>query len=188
MSMPMRAFNLAKWIEENREHLKPPVANKQLCAESHDAIIFISGGPNTRNDFHVNPTEELFFQLKGDIALRVRPLDGAKPYDVIIREGEMFLLPQWVPHRPQRPEGTAGLIIEFPRPAGQQDQLRWYCPRCDELVFQAQWQLKKIDEDLKVIMEDFWGGDASRRTCRKCGTVIERAGTFSIDSAQPAAV
>ncbi len=182
----MRAFNLMKWIDENREHLKPPVSNKQLCTQSKDAVVFVSGGPNTRNDFHVNPTEELFLQLKGDIALRVRPLDNSKPYDVIIKEGEMFLLPQWVPHRPQRPEGTVGLIVEFPRPLGQKDQLRWYCPKCDELVHKAEWQLKKIDEDLKIIMEDFWGGDAKRRTCTKCGTVIERAGAFSMAKAQPA--
>ena len=180
MSGPLRAFNLQKWIDENRHELKPPVSNKQFYTEADDVIVFVSGGPNTRNDFHVNPTEELFYQLKGDIAVRVRPLDGSMPHDVVIREGEMLLLPRWIPHRPQRPEGTAGLIVEFPRPAGQKDQLRWYCPKCDELVHTAEWQLKKIDEDLKVIMEDFWGGPASRRTCRACGTIIERAGAIAL--------
>src|SRR5678815_3564066 len=162
-------LNLDKWIRENRKHLKPPVSNKQLFAESSDAIIFVSGGPNTRNDFHVNPTEELFYQLKGDIALRVRPLDDSKPRDIVIKEGEMFLLPRWVPHRPQRPANTAGLIVEFPRgvdSAGnpQQDALRWYCPKCDALVHEARWVLKKIDEDLRVIMNDFWDGPVERRT------------------------
>lgn len=181
---PNTPFNLWKWIEENKEHLKPPVSNKQLCPESKDAIVFVSGGPNTRNDYHVNPTEELFFQLKGDIAVRIRPLDGSKPRDVIIREGEMYLLPRWLPHRPQRPEGTVGLIIEFPRPEGQLDQLRWYCDKCDELVHTAEWRLKKIDEDLKVIMNEFWDGPAERRTCRKCGTVIQRAGAFTMAQAR----
>jgi len=179
----MTAMNLHRWIEDNRQHLKPPVANKQLYTGAEDVILFVSGGPNTRNDFHVNPTEELFYQLQGDIALRVRPLDGAKPYDVMIREGELFLLPRWVPHRPQRPAGTVGLIAEFPRPAGEKDALRWYCPKCDELVYEAQWRLKKIDEDLKVIMEDFWGGPESRRTCKRCGTVIQRAGEFKLADA-----
>ncbi len=179
----LAAFNLHKWIEDNRQHLKPPVSNKQLCTDAKDVIVFVSGGPNTRNDFHVNPTEELFYQLKGDIAVRVRPLDGAKPHDVIIREGEMFLLPRWVPHRPQRPADTIGLIVEFPRPKGEQDGLRWYCPKCDELVHEARWTLKKIDEDLKVIMEDFWGGPKDRRTCKKCGTVIERAREFEMAAA-----
>jgi 3-hydroxyanthranilate 3,4-dioxygenase len=178
-------LNLKKWIRENAKHLKPPVSNKQLFTGSPDVILFVSGGPNTRNDFHVNPTEELFYQLKGDIAVRLRPLDGGKPYDQIIREGELFLLPRWVPHRPQRPAGTVGLIVEFPRGKDRQgrpqkDGLRWYCPTCDELVYEARWVLKKIDEDLKMIMHDFWGGPVKRRTCKKCGTVIEKAGAIEL--------
>jgi len=173
-------LHLERWIRGNRRHLKPPVSNRQLFADSKDAIVFVSGGPNTRNDYHVNPTEELFHQLKGDIAVRVRPLDGSPPHDVVVREGELFLLPRWVPHRPQRPAGTLGLIIEFPRPKGEKDGLRWYCPTCDELVHEARWRLRKIDEDLKVIMEKFWGGPARIRTCRACGTIIERPGTFTL--------
>lgn len=178
-------FNLWKWIRANKESLRPPVSNRQLCTESQDAIVFVSGGPNTRNDYHVNPTEELFFQLKGDIAVRLRPLDGSKPYDQVIKEGEMFLLPRWVPHRPQRPANTAGLIVEFPRGVDaegkpQMDGLQWYCPACDALVHDARFVLKKIDEDLAVVMNDFWDGPVERRTCKACGTVIQRAGAIEI--------
>jgi 3-hydroxyanthranilate 3,4-dioxygenase len=173
-------LNLQRWIRENKANLKPPVSNKQFFNEAQDVIVFVSGGPNTRNDYHVNPTEELFYQLKGNIAVRVRPLDGSQPHDVVVKEGEMFLLPRWVPHRPQRPAGTVGLIVEFPRPEGGLDGLRWYCPKCDQLVHEATWRLKKIDEDLKVIMEDFWGGPVERRTCKSCGHVIERAGAIEL--------
>lgn len=179
---PFTPFNLWKWIEDNKQHLQPPVSNKQLCAESLDAVVFVSGGPNTRNDYHVNPTEELFLQLKGDIAVRVRPLDGAPPHDVVIREGEMYLLPRWLPHRPQRPANTVGLIVEFPRPNGQMDALRWYCAKCDHLVHEAKWVLRKIDEDLKIIMNEFWDGPASHRTCQKCGTVIQRADAYTMSA------
>ncbi|MCB9843439.1 MAG: 3-hydroxyanthranilate 3,4-dioxygenase [Phycisphaeraceae bacterium] len=182
MTKTLPPLNLKKWIEDNKEHLKPPVSNKQLYTDSEDVILFVSGGPNTRNDYHVNPTEELFYQLKGDIAVRIRPLDGSKPHDVVIHEGELWLLPQWVPHRPQRPAGTVGLIVEFPR-NGQDDGLRWYCDKCDELIHEAKWRLKKIDEDLAVIMEDFWGGPEARRTCKKCGHVMQRAGEFRMQHA-----
>lgn len=176
-------FNLQAWIKKNRRHLKPPVSNRQFFEKARDVIVFVSGGPNTRNDYHVNPTEELFYQLKGDIAVRVRPLDGSKPRDVVVREGEMFLLPRWVPHRPQRPAGTVGLIVEFPRGRDEKgrphkDGLRWYCPKCDTLVHEARWVLDRIDKDLAVIMEKFWGGPAKRRTCGGCGHVIERAGAY----------
>ncbi len=185
MSATGPILNLTKWIRDNKQHLTPPVANKQLFTESKDVILFVSGGPNTRNDYHVNPTEELFYQVKGDIAIRVRPLDGSKPKDVIVREGELYLLPRWLPHRPQRPAGTAGLIAEFPRGLDEhgqpnQDALRWYCPSCDSLVHEAKWVLKKIDEDLKIIMNDFWDGPAERRTCKSCGHVIERAGAIAL--------
>ncbi len=179
--------HLQKWITQNRKDLLPPVSNKQLFREAKDAVIFVSAGPNTRNDFHVNPTEELFYQLKGTIAVRLRPLDGSKPYEQIIKEGELYLLPRWVPHRPQRPAGTLGLVIEFPRPEGQLDGLRWYCPSCDHLVHEALWQLKKIDEDLKIIMEDFWGGPVERRTCKNCGHVIERAGAIKVSAGKVSA-
>ncbi len=181
MNLPS-TLDLPKWLAQNSRNLKPPVSNKQLFAGAQDVILFISGGPNTRNDFHVNPTEELFYQLKGDIALRVRPLDGSKPHDVIIREGELYLLPRWVPHRPQRPAGTLGMIVEFPRPDGQMDALRWYCPKCDALVHEAAWRLRKIDQDLKIIMEEFWGGPEKRRTCGSCGTVIQRGAAIELKS------
>ncbi len=175
-------FHLHKWIEDNKEHLTPPVSNKQLMTESEDSIVFVSGGPNTRNDYHVNATEEIFYQLKGDIAVRVRPLDGSPPRDVIVKEGEMWPLPAWVPHRPQRPADTVGLIIEFPR-GDEEDGLRWYCDECDELIHESKWKLKKIDEDLAVVMEEFWNGPVERRTCKKCGYVMQRAVPFEISNA-----
>ena len=96
-------IHLDRWIRANKKNLTPPVSNKQLFATSKDMVLFVSGGPNTRNDYHVNPTEELFYQVKGNIAVRIRPLDGSKPHDVVVKEGELFLLDRWVPHRPQRP-------------------------------------------------------------------------------------
>ena len=112
--------------------------------------------------------------------MRVRPLDGSEPHDIIVKEGEMFMLPRYVATPSAAPgRATVGLIMEFPRGFDaegnpQKDALRWYCPACDAPVYEAQWILRKIDEDLKIIMEQFWDGPAERRTCRSCGTVIER--------------
>jgi 3-hydroxyanthranilate 3,4-dioxygenase len=183
-AMPIaRPFNLMQWIADHEEEFRPPVMNRQFYKEADDVIVFVSLGPNTRNDYHVNPTEELFYQLRGDIAVRIRPLDGSPPHDVIIREGEMFLIPRDVPHRPQRPDDTIGLIVEFPRPEGTQDALRWYCNRDEHLVYEARFRLQNIDQDLHRIMNDFWSGPESIRTCPTCGTVVERAGEFSLGAA-----
>lgn len=180
-------FHLMRWIEEHRHEFKPPVMNKQFCSDADDVIVFVSVGPNNRNDYHVNPTEELFYQLEGDIAVKIRPPDGSPPRHVVIREGEMWLCPRMVPHRPQRPEGTIGLIVEFPRVVDgktHEDGLRWYCEECDTLVHEASFRLAHIDEDLHKVMDGFWGGPESGRTCPKCATVIQRAGEFTLADAK----
>ena len=183
---PTPPFNLMKWIEEHKDEFKPPVMNKQFYKGADDVIVFVSTGPNTRNDYHVNPTEELFYQLKGDISVRIRPPGDKKPREVVIREGEMWLCPRWVPHRPQRPADTVGLIVEFPRTHNSDevldDALRWYCEECDTLVHEAKFRLASIDEDLHKAMNHFWNGTVERRTCPKCQTVIERAGEFDLAS------
>jgi 3-hydroxyanthranilate 3,4-dioxygenase len=181
-----KPFHLMRWIEEHRDHFKPPVMNKQFYHEASDVIVFVSVGPNTRNDYHVNPTEELFYQMKGDIAVRVRPLDGSAPHDVVIREGEMWLCPRNVPHRPQRPKDTTGLIVEFPRPEGSREFLRWYCPDDVHLVHEAEFRLKHIDEDLHRIMDQFWNGPQEIRTCKQDGKVIQRASEFKLNRPEAA--
>ena len=65
-------FNLQQWIEENRDLLKPPIGNKNLYLESGDYIVMIVGGPNARKDFHFNETEELFYQIEGDVQVNVQ--------------------------------------------------------------------------------------------------------------------
>ena len=81
-------FNLQKWIDENRDLLKPPVNNKVLYKEAGDFIVMIVGGPNARKDYHFNESEELFYQLEGDMTVKVQ-LDG-KAQEVQIKAGEMF--------------------------------------------------------------------------------------------------
>ena len=113
-----KPFNLMKWIEDHKDEFKVPVMNKQFYKEADDVIVFVSMGPNTRNDYHVNATEELFYQLKGDIAVRIRPLDGIAAARRRHSRRRNVVAATMVPHRPQRPADTIGLIVEFPRPAG----------------------------------------------------------------------
>ena len=95
-----KPFNFLQWIEENKDLLKPPVGNKCVYTESEDFIIMVVGGPNVRKDYHYNETEEFFYQIKGDIVVRIQ--EDGKAIDVPIKEGEVFLLPAKVPHSPMR--------------------------------------------------------------------------------------
>lgn len=165
-------LNLTKWIADNKHLMKPPVSNKTIWL-GQDMIVFVSAGPNTRNDYHVNPTEEFFYQVKGDVYVKI--IEGGQSRNVIIREGDVMLIPAWVPHSPQRPPDTIGLVVEYKRPEGEMDSLRFYCEHCHHLVYEEHWNLANIDNDLKRIMENFWGGPESVRTCEKCRKVIQPA-------------
>jgi len=164
--------NLLKWIEEHRHELKPPVGNKQVWRDERGTIVMIVAGPNARKDYHVNATEEFFYQIEGDIAVGIIHPDTGKPEDIIIREGEIYLLPANVPHNPKRPAGTVGLVIEQPRPEGVKDKLQWYADDTNDLVYEAEFSLENIETDLKRIMEEFWGNEELRRN-PKTGKVIE---------------
>lgn len=94
----LKAFNFQRWIEDNKEKLKPPVGNAQVW-EDGEMMVTVVGGPNNRRDYHDDPTEEFFYQLKGDIFLRLMETPGKPPLEVPIKEGEIFLLPKHMRHR-----------------------------------------------------------------------------------------
>jgi 3-hydroxyanthranilate 3,4-dioxygenase len=160
-------LNFARWIDEHREQLKPPVGNAQVW-EDGDFIITVVGGPNQRTDYHDDPLEEFFFQLKGDIVLRI--IEDGRPRDLPIREGDIFLLPPHVRHSPQRPADSLGLVIEYRRPHGVRDAFEWYCLACNTLVHRAEVQLASIVRDLPPLFARFYD-DPALRKCPACGAL-----------------
>jgi 3-hydroxyanthranilate 3,4-dioxygenase len=164
----MRApFNFQRWIDEHRDLLCPPVGNAQIY-EDTDFIVTVVGGPNQRTDYHDDPLEEFFYQLKGDMVLRL--MEDGRPRDLPIREGDIFLLPPHVRHSPQRPAGSVGLVIEYRRPEGLRDAFEWYCLACHARVHRVEVQLKSIVRDLPPLFAQFYDNPALR-TCAACGTV-----------------
>ena len=165
----LKAFNLQGWIDQNRDKLKPPVGNAQVW-EDGEFMVTIVGGPNQRRDYHDDPTEEFFYQLEGDIVLRLIETPGQPPIEVPVKQGEVFLLPKHVRHSPQRGPNTIGMVVEMPRPEGEMDAFEWYCPNCHSLIHRAEVRLKSIVKDLPPLFEKFYSSEESRR-CKKCGTV-----------------
>ena len=120
MSKLVSPLNFKQWIDEHRDLLKPPVGNKCVWDDG-DFIVMVVGGPNSRKDYHYNETPVFFYQLEGDIVLKI--IDDGEPREVPIKEGDIYLLPPKVPHSPQRPANTIGLVIEQKRPDGMEDGL-----------------------------------------------------------------
>lgn len=164
-----RPFNLMAWVDAHRHELVPPVANKQVYADSR-MIVMIVGGGNVRSDYHDDPREEFFMQLKGDMILRTRDPVGGPPEDLHIREGDVLLIPPHLRHSPQRPDvNSVGLVVEYQRELGELDGFEWYCNSCNELMHRVEVQLEHIDRDLPPLFDAFFASDASK-VCPHCGT------------------
>lgn len=181
MSVP-KPFNLNQWIEDNKHLLQPPVANKNLYVDSGDYIVMIVGGPNARKDYHYNETEELFYQLQGEITVYIQENGHKKAMK--LSEGDMFLLPAKMPHSPARTENSIGLVIERKRAGkGFTDGLLWFCDNCNHKLHEAYFELHNIEKDFLTHFEHFYSSEALR-TCDKCGTIMPTNPKFVADKNQ----
>jgi 3-hydroxyanthranilate 3,4-dioxygenase len=162
-------LNFKQWIDEHRHLLKPPVGNKQVWTQTGDFIVMVVGGPNQRTDYHYNETEEFFYQLEGDMVLKVQ--DDGKNVDIPIREGDIFLLPAKVPHSPRREAGSVGLVIERVRSAGMRDGLQWYCPQCNDKLYEEYFDMTDIVNQMQPVFEKFYASE-DLRTCNSCRHVL----------------
>jgi len=161
----LAAFNLQRWIDEHRQLLKPPVGNAQIW-QNTEFMVTIVGGPNVRTDYHDDPAEEFFYQLKGDIVLRIQ--ENGEKRDLPLREGDVLLLPPHVRHSPQRPADSVGLVIERVRRKGEIDAFEWYCQKCNTLVHRREVQLESLVDDLPPVFDEYYG-DSALRVCPSCG-------------------
>jgi len=166
--LPLIPKDLWQWIEENREAFQPPVGNKVVWEDSQYTAMVIRG-PNARRDFHIDPSDEIFYQLKGDIVVEHLDREGKRESSVV-GEGEIFLLPAMVPHSPHRPADSWGLVIEIKRRSDQTESLLWLCERCDAPLHEVTMHVADIETELKAAIQSF-DASAELRTCGSCGYV-----------------
>ncbi|CAM1372395.1 3-hydroxyanthranilate 3,4-dioxygenase [Tenacibaculum xiamenense] len=152
MSKLVQPLNFKKWIDDHRHLLKPPVGNKVVWKDA-DIIVMVVGGPNERTDYHYNETPEFFYQVEGDMVLKV--MEDGKSRDIHIKEGDIFLLPPKIPHSPQRNANTVGLVIEYPRPEGVKDKLQWYSDEDGSLIYEEEFTLDNIETDMPAIFDRY---------------------------------
>lgn len=171
-----KPFNLHRWIDENRDKLKPPVGNKNLYPAGEDYIVMIVAGPNARKDYHYNETEELFYQLEGEITVRIQ--EEGQPVDMKLGPGDMFLLPPKVPHSPMRSAGSIGLVVERVRRPEHTDGLLWFCDHCNHKLHDTYFPLSNIEKDFLPRFREFYTSE-KLRTCQNCGKVMETDPRFT---------
>ncbi len=173
---PMEPLPLLEWIETNRAEFEPPVSNKVIWSDS-TFITMVVRGPNARNDFHIDPYDEIFQQVKGTIRVDLM-VDGERQKH-LVREGEMLLVPAGVPHAPMRPADSWGLVIEQPRPPDKIDELVWFCDECGCEIHRRSFHMSNIEVELAEILTEV-NADEEARTCPN-GHVLEVPGPFELD-------
>jgi 3-hydroxyanthranilate 3,4-dioxygenase len=165
-----KPFNLLQWVEEHRDELKPPVGNRNLYREAGDYIVMIVAGPNARKDYHYNESEELFYQLEGNITVRIQ--EDGKPVDMKLGPGDMYLHPAKVPHSPMREEGSIGLVVECKRSEKDTDGLMWFCDNCNHKLHDTYFPLTNIEKDFLPRFKEFYESE-ELRSCDNCGHRME---------------
>ncbi|KAM7408168.1 hypothetical protein PAMA_002045 [Pampus argenteus] len=158
MSNSPLLVNVENWIAENQNDFLPPVCNKLMHFRQLN-IMFV-GGPNTRKDYHIEEGEELFYQVKGDMCLKV--IENGKHKDVHIKEGEMFLLPARIPHSPQRYANTVGLVVERRRLLTETDCLRYYVNDTSSILFEKWFHCQNLGIQLVPVIEEFMASEQHR--------------------------
>jgi 3-hydroxyanthranilate 3,4-dioxygenase len=174
MLPPLTNFHLRNWVDANREQWGPPA---KLMLRGSDYITFVIRGPTSPADFHINPGEEIFYMIEGQVNFHFINADGNR--DILaVRSGEMFLLPAGVPHSPHRLDGSVGLVIERKRRSGELDRQIWLCNRCNSILYEITYRFEGPDDAMRAVQEGTRIlADESRRACAKCGSV-DRINSF----------
>jgi 3-hydroxyanthranilate 3,4-dioxygenase len=162
----LKNFNLRRWIDENRGNW----GRRRIIWEDSDFISFVTRGPNNRTDFHIDPGDEIFYQLEGELNLHYMTPDQ-KPEVAAIKEGELFLLPANVPHSPRRGEGSWTLVVERKRRPDEQDRFIWFCEKCNTKLYETVLQFNDPSEAVQTAYDSMKANE-KLRTCSNCGYVL----------------
>ncbi len=104
--------------------------------------------------------------------MMLKVVDGSSFRDIVIGEGDMFLLPANTPHNPVRFADTVGVVLEQKRPADSVDRMRWYCQNCRAVVHEAAFHCTDLGTQIKAAVEAFRASEESR-TCPNCGELAD---------------
>ena len=166
----LSTYHLKKWVQENSRLFNPPFRTNQLLVHHQDFIVMMLRGPNTRLDFHIDPGDEFFYQVEGEMELVLKP-EGERRQVVRIKEGEIFVCPGGLPHSPRRFENTWGLVIERKRRREEKEGYVWFCENCDNPVLFREVNQGNIPSQVSTLYAAF-NADSKLRTCRACGYVF----------------
>lgn len=141
--------------------------------QTQDTVAFVARGRVGRSEFHVDPSDEVMYMVKGDMALHYRTPEGEEKI-LTVREGEIMHCPAGTPHSPRFAPDAFVLVMERKRRAEERDRFLWFCPGCGAQLYEATRHVSDYREDpVSRVYEEFYGSEANR-TCKTCGHVAQR--------------
>jgi 3-hydroxyanthranilate 3,4-dioxygenase len=159
-------FNLKQWIDENRSRW----GQRRVIWQDSDFIAFVTRGPNRRKDYHINPGDEIFYQLEGELNLHYLGADN-KLELAVLKAGDMFLLPSKVPHSPRRAEGSWTFVVERVRQPQELDRFIWICENCGNRLYET---TIRFDDPSDAVLNatNAMKADPKLATCKDCGAIL----------------
>jgi 3-hydroxyanthranilate 3,4-dioxygenase len=136
-----------------------------------DTLAFVARGREYRSEFHINPSDETMYMIKGEMRLHYRTAENREEI-AVIAEGAMIYTPAGTPHSPRFAPDAFALISERKRRPGEIDKFHWYCPKCDTLLHEEQFIVRDYAEDpVSKAYKRFFDSEEFR-TCKKCGEIM----------------
>jgi 3-hydroxyanthranilate 3,4-dioxygenase len=162
----LQSFNLQKWIDDNRGDW----GQRRVIWQDSDFIAFVTRGPNRRKDYHINPGDEIFYQLEGELNLHY--LKGDKQELAVLKAGDIFLLPRNVPHSPRRADGSWTYVVERTRGQSELDRFIWPCEQCGNQLYETTVRFDDPSDAVKKATDSL-RADPALATCNQCRAVLD---------------
>jgi 3-hydroxyanthranilate 3,4-dioxygenase len=138
-----------------------------------ESLAFVARGREYRSEFHINPSDEVMYQIKGEMKLHYRTPEGKEDI-AVIPAGSVIYTPAGTPHSPRFPPDAYALILERKRRDGEIDRFQWYCPSCDALLHEEKAEVKDYREDYVSKAYQRLFEHEEFRTCKQCGDVMPK--------------
>jgi len=162
----LQGFNLQKWIDENRGNW----GQRRVIWQDSDFIAFVTRGPNRRKDYHINPGDEIFYQLEGELNLHY--LNDNERALAVLKSGDIFLMPKNTPHSPRRAEGSWTYVVERKRTREEIDRFIWPCEKCGNHLYAFEVRFNDPGDAVSNATAAI-KTNPKLATCKECGEVLE---------------
>ena len=104
--LPMPIVNLA----EVSKMLADTGQRVSVLWQEPESLVFVARGREYRSEFHINPSDEVMYMIKGEMRLHYRTPEG-KEEVALVSEGATIYTPSGVPHSPRFPPDAFLLVI-----------------------------------------------------------------------------